>query len=257
MNPTPKITLVGAGPGDPELLSLKGARALRAADAVLYDALVDERMLHHARPDVPKFFVGKRAGQARMKQAAISALLVDCARRYGHAVRLKGGDPFVFGRGQEEIAYIRQHGIEACVVPGISSCTALPELQMVPATRRGFSESFWVLTGTTRKGELSRDIQLAAQSTATVIVLMGMKKAEAIAQLFAKAGKAELPAMAISKGSTEEERRVLGSALSLPERIREAGLERPGILVFGEVVRLHPEWDFAALAAENLQKERA
>ncbi len=105
MQAQPKITLLGAGPGDPELLTLKGARALRTADAVLYDALVDERMLHHTRPDAVRIFVGKRAGQHRMKQEAINELLVQSAKDYGHAVRLKGGDAFVFGRGQEEAAY--------------------------------------------------------------------------------------------------------------------------------------------------------
>jgi uroporphyrin-III C-methyltransferase len=224
---------------------------------VLYDALVDERMLHHARPEVPKIFVGKRAGQHRMKQEAINALLVQYARSHGHAVRLKGGDAFVFGRGQEEAAYARDRGITVEVIPGISSCIAVPELQQVPPTRRGYSESFWVLTGTTRSGELSADIELAAQSTATVIVLMGMRKAEAIAQLFVEAGKRQLPAMVISKGSTSEERRLLCTVEELPERLAKAQLERPGLLVFGEVVRLHPEWDYAAIAATEQLKERA
>ncbi|NBC07086.1 MAG: uroporphyrinogen-III C-methyltransferase [Bacteroidetes bacterium] len=253
----PKITLVGAGPGDPELLTLKGARALRTADAVFYDALVDDRMLHHTRPEAPKIFVGKRAGQHRMKQEAINELLVQYARSHGHAVRLKGGDAFVFGRGQEEVAFARSQGIEVDVIPGISSCIALPELQHVPPTCRGYSESFWVLTGTTRSGELSGDIQLAAQSTATVIVLMGMRKAEAIAQLFAEAGKSQLPALVISKGSTEDERRLLCTVAELPGRMAQARLERPGLLVFGEVVRLHPDWDYAAIAHAEQLKERA
>ncbi len=254
----PKITLVGAGPGDPELLTLKGARALRTADVVLYDALIDRRLLHHARPGVPAIFVGKRAGQHRMAQEQINQLLVESARTYGHAVRLKGGDAFVFGRGQEEAAYASSQGIEAQVIPGISSCIAVPELQQVPTTCRGYSESFWVITGTTRTGGLSADLALAAQSTATVIVLMGMKKAADISALFCQNGKGELPAMAISKGSTPEERRVIGTAEALPQLVEEASLERPGLLVFGEVVRLHPHWNYQAIATtEQALKERA
>ena len=205
MNKEPKITLVGAGPGDPELLTLKGARALRTADVILYDALIDTRLLNHARPEAPRIFVGKRAGAHRMSQEEINALLVKSAKTHGHAVRLKGGDAFVFGRGKEE-------------------------------------------TG---------DIALAAQSTATVIVLMGMRKATAIAQEFIKQGKADLPAMVISKGSTADERRVLGTAATLPALIEAAALPRPGILVFGEVVRLHPNWNYQAIAAEQPLKERA
>lgn len=257
MDKQSKITLVGAGPGDPDLLTLKGARALRTADAVLYDALVDPRLLHHARPQAARVYVGKRAGQHRMTQQAINELLVAYARSHGHVVRLKGGDAFVFGRGQEEAAYAREHGITVDIVPGISSCISVPELQQVPPTRRGYSESFWVLTGTTRTGELSGDLSLAVQSTATIIVLMGMKKAGEIAQLFAQQGKGELPAMAISKGSTAEERRVIGTAASLPSLIEEAALPCPGLLVFGEVVRLHPEWDFQSVAFAQTQKERA
>ena len=253
----PKITLVGAGPGDPELLTLKGARALRSADVILYDALIDTRLLNHARPDVPKIFVGKRAGAHRLSQHEINALLVKAARTHGHAVRLKGGDSFVFGRGKEETVYAQESGIPVDVVPGISSCIAVPELQQVPPTSRGYSESFWVITGTTRTGELSNDIKLAAQSSATIIVLMGMKKAEVIAQEFIKNGKGDLPAMVISKGSTADERRVLGTASTLPGLITDAGLPRPGILVFGEVVRLHPHWNFEAIAAEQPLKERA
>lgn len=257
MHTTPKITLVGAGPGDPELLTLKGARALRTADVILYDALIDPRLLHHARPEAPKLYVGKRAGKHRMPQSEINQLLVDSANEYGHAVRLKGGDAFVFGRGKEEVVFAQAHHIPVEIVPGISSCIALPELQQVPPTSRGYSESFWVITGTTRSGGLSHDIALAAQSTATVIVLMGMKKAAAIAQQFINQGKSDLPAMVISKGSTANERRVLGTAATLPALIEAGNLPRPGILVFGEVVRLHPNWNYQAIATEQPLKERA
>lgn len=256
MKHQPHLTLVGAGPGDPELLTLKGAKALRQANVVLYDALIDPRLLHHAPPQALKIYVGKRAGQHRASQGEINRLIVQYAKSHGHVVRLKGGDPFVFGRGQEEAAFARSNGVAVDIVPGISSCIAVPELQQVPPTRRGYSESFWIITGTTREGELSADLALAAKSTATVIVLMGMKKAEQIAALFERAGRSNLPAMAISKGSTLAEQRVIGTAATLPQLIKAGQLPCPGLLVFGEVVRLHPDWDYEAISTAQ-HKERA
>ena len=156
----PKITLVGAGPGDPELLAIKGAKAIRSADVILYDALTGPGLLEMARPGALLIYVGKRAGKHRLRQEEINQLMVGYARSHGHVVRLKGGDPFVFGRGQEEVAYAREQQLEVEVIPGISSCIAVPELQLVPPTRRGYSESFWVITGTTRSGALSEDINI-------------------------------------------------------------------------------------------------
>ena len=207
----PKITLVGAGPGDPELLTLKGARALASADAVLYDALVDERLLDHAPPHAARVYVGKRAGAHHRTQEEINLLLVQYALSHGHVVRLKGGDPFVFGRGHEELAYAEAFGIATSVVPGLSSCTSLPALQGVPVTRRGVSESFWVLTGTTREGRLSRDVYDAARSRATVVILMGMRRLERIAEVFAAAGQAETSVLVVERGSTDAERSVVGT----------------------------------------------
>src|SRR5690349_2015813 len=148
----PKLTLVGAGPGDPDLISVKGIRVLQSADVVLYDALVNEELLHYVPEEAPRIYVGKRLGQHEFTQTKINELIVVMANLHGHVVRLKGGDPFVFGRGQEEIAFARQHGLETAIVPGISSSIAVPELQGIPITSRGISESFWVLTGTTKTG---------------------------------------------------------------------------------------------------------
>ncbi|MCO6492701.1 MAG: uroporphyrinogen-III C-methyltransferase [Phaeodactylibacter sp.] len=253
----PKITLVGAGPGDPDLLTIKGARAIRSADVLLYDALIGPGLLELARPEALLIYVGKRAGRHRRRQEEINQQMVAYARSHGHVVRLKGGDPFVFGRGQEEVAYARELGIPVEVIPGISSCIAVPELQHVPPTRRGYSESFWVVAGTTRSGGLSKDLALAARSTATVIVLMGMRKARAIAALFERQGKGHLPAMAIQNGALPDERRVLGTAAEIADKIEAEGLGTPGILVFGEVVALHPDWDFAEIAADRIAGRRA
>ena len=164
-----KLTLVGAGPGDPDLITVKGIKALQQADVVMYDALVHPDLLDYCRPDALKVYVGKRRGAYSCVQEDINPLIVHYARQYGHVVRLKGGDSFVFGRGYEEIEYARQHGIETAVVPGLSSSYAVPAAAGVPLTTRGLSESFWVVTGTTKAGKLATDLRLAAQSSATVV----------------------------------------------------------------------------------------
>jgi uroporphyrin-III C-methyltransferase len=236
----PKITLVGAGPGDAELITLKGIRALRSADVVLYDALVNKELLEYAGENVPAIFVGKRAGNHELPQSQINELIVQSALTYGHVVRLKGGDSFVFGRGHEEMEYAAQHGIETSVVPGISSSIAVPELQHIPLTRRGVSESFWVLTGTTRAGELSADLHLAAQSNATAIVLMGLGKLAEITALYQQAGRGRLPVAVIQNGSLAGERIVVAEVDTITEIVQRENIGSPAVIVLGEVVRSHP-----------------
>lgn len=243
-----RITLVGAGPGDPELITLKGLRALKQADVVLYDALVNEEILEFASPQALKIYVGKRANNHRFKQEEINLMLVQYAFSHGHVVRLKGGDPFVFGRGHEEMNYAMAFGIPTLVVPGISSCIAVSELQGVPVTRRGLNESFWVLTGTTRTGNLSKDVSVAAQSSATAIILMGMRKIRQITKVFAAHGKADTPVMVIQNGSLPNERRVLGTVSTIADRVEQEGLGAPGIIVIGEVVSLHPDLNLVEVA---------
>lgn len=238
----PKITLVGAGPGDGELITLKGVRALSQADVVLYDELVNTDLLAHAPAHAPTMYVGKRAGETSCSQEEINKLLVHSAQKYGHVIRLKGGDGYVFGRGYEEYAFARQHSIDCEVIPGISSCIAVPASQGIPVTCRGVSESFWVVTGTTRQGELSEDVYLAAQSKATVVVLMGMKKISEICAMYDWFGRGHLPMAVIQNGTRADERCVVGQVRDMPQRVREEGLGAPGILVIGEVVTLHPAW---------------
>lgn len=244
-----KLTLIGAGPGDPDLLTIKGMKALQSADVVLYDALANPELLDFAPKNAEKIFVGKRAGTHRYSQEEINQLIVQYAFSHGHVVRLKGGDAFVFGRGHEEIEYAEIFGIETVVVPGISSCIAVPELQKVPLTRRGVNESFWVLTGTTRSGKLSEDIAVAAQSSATVVILMGMRKLFEITRIFGRAGKADMPVMVIQNGSRSNEKMVLGTIRTINREVRKAEIGSPGIIVIGEVVRLHS--DFWAEAQRN------
>ena len=239
-NKQPKITLVGAGPGDPDLLTIKGLKAIQKANVVLYDALVGKEILDFIPNSAIRIYVGKRANDHRYSQDEINELMVRYACLHGHVVRLKGGDPFVFGRGHEELKFAIEHDIEISVVPGISSCIAVPELQQVPLTCRGINESFWVLTGTTKAGVLSKDISVAAETSATVVILMGLKKIREIAKVFGKNGKGDLPVMVIQSGSTKDEKVALGTINTIENEIVKKGIGTPAIIVIGKVVGLHP-----------------
>lgn len=236
------MTLVGAGPGDKDLITVKGLKALQTADVVLYDALIDKALLDEAPAEAIKLFVGKRAGQPCKKQEEINELIVQSAFEYGHVVRLKGGDPFVFGRGMEEIAYIKSHHVKVGVIPGISSSVAVPALQGIPVTSRGISESFWVLTGSTKDHQMSRDIEIGLQSQATLIILMGMRKLAMIADMIKLEGSAQKPMMVIQNGSQADEKYVIGTAETIAARAQAAQIGTPGIIVIGNVVQLHPDW---------------
>ena len=258
MNQTifPKVSLVGAGPGDPDLLTIKGLKALQKADVVLYDALVNPVLLEEAPADALKIFVGKRAGKHRFDQEEINMMIVQHAFNYGHVVRLKGGDSFVFGRGHEELGFAASFDIEVEVVPGISTCIALPELQKVPLTRRGLNESFWVLTATTRSGELASDVAIAAQSSATSVILMGLRKLPQIAELYAANGKGARPVMVIQNGSLPNEQHAIGTVDTIDEIVKEKGIGTPAIIVIGEVVGLHPELNYAFVEKRYLKKQK-
>lgn len=238
----PKITLVGAGPGDAELITIKGLKALQTADVVLYDALVNDELLDFAPEHAVKVYVGKRSGDHSYSQEAVNKLMIDYAINYGHVVRLKGGDPFVFGRGFEELDFAASYSIPAQVIPGISSSIAVPGLQQIPVTHRGMSESFWVVTGTTASGEVSVDLYEAAKTNATVVVLMGIKKLAEIADIFRQQGKGKLPVAVIQSGSTTEEKVAVGIADTIAEVAQDHQIKAPALIVFGEVVSLHPKF---------------
>lgn len=230
-----KLSVVGAGPGDPDLITLKAIKALASADVVLYDALVNTAILAHA-PNAEKIFVGKRKGCYAYQQEQINDLVIDRAQRCGHVVRLKGGDPFIFGRGSEELDYASCYGIETAMVPGISSALAVPAYQGIPLTKRGSAESFWVITGTTRRHKLSKDVSLAAQSSATVAILMGMSKLDEIVATFTKAGKAHTPVAIIQNGTREEEKVGYGTIHTIEGVVEKQKLSSPAIIVIGKVV---------------------
>lgn len=232
----PKVTLVGAGPGAIDLITLRGVNALNEARVVLYDALVDKKMLEYA-PNAKKVFVGKRKGYKRFSQDELNELIVHFALNYGNVVRLKGGDSFVFGRGTEEITYAASFGVETEVVPGLTSAIAAPASAGIPVTHRNVARSFWALTGTSSNGVLNQDLTLAAKSTATVVVLMGMSKLDEIVAIFSANGKANTPVSIIQNGTTENEKIGLGTIDSISEVVKREQLSSPAIIVIGEVVK--------------------
>jgi len=206
MHKEPKLTVVGAGPGDVELITLKAIKALKNANVVLYDALVDVELLQYAT-NAEHIFVGKRRGCYSYQQEQINELIVSRAKSHGHIVRLKGGDPFVFGRGAEEMEYAAS------------------------------TESFWVITGTTKEHKLSTDVELAAKSNATVVILMGMSKLSQIVTLFKKEGKDETPIAIIQNGTRNNEKLGLGTITSIEKEVERQELANPAIIIIGEVVR--------------------
>ncbi len=235
-NISPTLNLVGAGPGDPELVTLKGLKALRNADVILYDSLAPKALLHHARPHCKLVFVGKRKGKKEFSQEEINQLIVFYATRFGTVVRLKGGDPYVYGRGHEELEYCAKRGIAVNVIPGISSAIAAPSAAGIPLTKRGVNESFWVITGTLSSGELANDIHLAAQSSATVVILMGMSHLKKIASIFEQARSPLEPIAIIQHATTPEQKIVSGAMNNIEQLVLENKISSPAVIVIGNVV---------------------
>lgn len=233
----PKLTLVGAGPGASDLITLRGLNILKNADIVLYDALVSKDILVNIPSHVPTVCVGKRAGKHSYTQDEINDLIVESAFIHGHVVRLKGGDPFVFGRGHEEMEYASKFGIETEMVPGVSSALAVPANANIPLTSRHLSESFWVITGTTKAGAISTDIALAAKSTATVVILMGLNKIHEIMELFQQNGRQLTSVAVIQDGTLPTERMVVGTVATIEDLVLRENIQSPAIIIVGEVVK--------------------
>lgn len=235
------LYLVGAGPGDPELITLKAIRAIAAADVILHDALANAELLEYAKADCIIEFVGKRFGCHYLSQDEINDRIVELSIHNKNIVRLKGGDPFVFGRAQEEIEAAESAGMEVRIVPGISSALAVAASNRIPLTCRGINESFWVTTGTTANGDISTDIQWAARSTATVVILMAMSKLEGIMDIFRSCGKQDTPVAIIQNGTRPNEKMVIGTVKDILFRSEAEGLSNPAIILIGDVVSLYPE----------------
>ncbi|HYG53294.1 MAG TPA: uroporphyrinogen-III C-methyltransferase [Flavobacteriales bacterium] len=250
-NKQPKLTLVGAGPGDPELITVKGIKAIQDADVILYDALASEELLLLAKRNAVKISVGKRKGSHSYKQEDINQLIVSYAFTYGHVVRLKGGDPFVFGRGFEEIQFAEAFGIETTYVPGISSSIAVAGMSGIPVTHRGAANSFWVLTATNKNGELSPEIKLAAQSNSTVVILMGLSKIYQIADVFARYGKEDEAVAVIQNGTLPDERIVVSTYKNIGKEVARHNIKPPAIIISGKVVKEQNDY-FGQLALSRI-----
>jgi uroporphyrin-III C-methyltransferase len=230
------VSLVGAGPGDPGLLTRRGARRLRQADVVVYDRLVAPALLALARPAAARVFVGKARGRHAMAQAEINALLIREARQGRRVVRLKGGDPFVLGRGGEEALALAAAGLRWEVVPGVSSAVAVPAAAGIPVTHRGVAASFAVVSG---HGAGGVDWRRLARGADTLVVLMGLAELHRIAAALVGAGRApSTPVAVIASGTTPRQTVVTGTLADIARRAAAAGLEAPAAIVVGAVVTL-------------------
>lgn len=240
MNSKAIVSLVGAGPGDPDLLTVKALRLLRTADVVVYDRLVGQAVLDLIPAGVTRIAAGKASGRHGMRQEEINRLLVRLAQSDYRVVRLKGGDPFVFGRGSEEAEYLQSHGIGFEVVPGITAAAACSAYAGIPLTHRGLSRGVRLVTGHCRDdGPLDLDWSCLADPDATLVIYMGLANAKEIAsQLMAAGLDGATPAAAVASGTTPQQRTCLTTLARLPEALRMAGLVAPVTLIIGKVVQL-------------------
>jgi len=234
------VYLVGAGPGDPGMITVAGLSRLKEADVIVYDRLVSPRLLEHAREDAKRIFVGKVAGESH-DQEAINRLLIEKARAGKRVVRLKGGDPFVFGRGGEEAEALRASGIPFEVVPGVTSAVAVPAYAGIPVTHRGIASTFAVITGheDPEKPESTIAWDKLANAVDTLVFLMGTKTlAATVDNLIANGRAPDTPVAVIRWGTTPEQRTVTGTLADIVARVEDAVLTPPAVTVVGEVVRL-------------------
>ena len=235
-----KVWLVGAGPGDPELLTLKAARILREADVVLYDCLVSDEVMHRVPAHVRRICVGKRDGKHTLPQDEINELLVATARTGANVARLKGGDPYVFGRGGEEALALVAAGIEFEVVPGITSAQGMSAYTGMPLTHRDLAGSVVLVTGHGKAAGTEPDWAALARPHQTVVFYMGVGALQSICrQLVAHGLRADTPAAVVERATQPRQRVVRGSLLTLPALAISQAVRAPALVVVGEVVRLH------------------
>lgn len=238
---TGTVYLVGAGPGDPGLLTLRAAEVIATADVVVYDRLADRSILDLAPAGAEMVYVGKQAGAHSVSQEGIHQILLDRALKKKVVVRLKGGDPFVFGRGGEEASFLAEHSIRFSVVPGVTSAVAAAGCAGIPVTDRRYASSFAVVTGHEDSSSLELRVDWAriANGADTLIVLMGLANLAEITGRLIEDGKAsDTPAAVVERGTTPDERVVVGALADIAVRAATAGVRSPAVLVVGEVVQL-------------------
>jgi uroporphyrin-III C-methyltransferase len=234
-----EVQLVGTGPGDPELLTLRALRLIQAADVVLYDNLVAAEILALLPPTAERIYVGKRRSQHTLRQDAINAMMVDLARAGRRVLRLKGGDPFVFGRGGEEIRTLADAGIPFQVVPGITAALGAAAYTGIPLTHRDHAEACTFVTGSLQDGSIDLDWPALARPRQTLVVYMGLV---ALPQLCAKLiehGRApDTPAAVVQNATRPDQRVVVATLATLPQEVAKASLKAPTVILVGEVVAL-------------------
>jgi len=246
------VSLVGAGPGDPELLTLRALRVMQRADVVLYDNLVAPALVDLARHDAERIYVGKECDNHALGQDSINALMVRLAREGKRVVRLKGGDPFIFGRGGEEIEALAAQGVSFEVVPGVTAAAGAAAYAGIPLTHRDYAQTCVFVTGHLKQGAVDLDWRSIARPRQTIAVYMGVGALEAICQGLVAHGLApNLPAALVEKATLPEQRVIEGTLASLPEAAAAAAVKPPALLIVGEVVRLRERlaWFESQMAA--------
>lgn len=232
-----RLYILGAGPGDPDLITVKGARLLQNAKVVLYDNLANAALLDLLPTDAERIYVGKYPYGDYTPQEKIHELILEKIEEKGEVIRLKGGDPFIFGRGFEEMQFAAAYGINSEYIPGVTSMQ-VSGIAGIPLTYRSMSEGIWVITGTKKDGSLSGDLRMAMKSNATVVVYMGMKKMQHISDTYITEGLGDTPAAVIQHGSLEKERSVRGAIKDMPQLVEKEGLTHPAIIIIGKVADL-------------------
>jgi len=230
-----KLILIGGGPGDPELITLKAWKILQNAKVILYDNLANKALLEFSPANSEKIYVGKQPYGEYTPQETIHSLILEKAIQYGEVIRLKGGDPYIFGRGFEEVQFARLNGIQTQFIPGITSMQASGLLD-IPLTHRNISESIWAINGTKKDGSLSRDLELAMQSNATVVIYMGMKKLEEISNTYKNKGQGDQSAIIIQHASLAHQKYGKGKVKNLIQIAEESHLNHPALIIIGKTV---------------------